>query len=211
MRGCIIKRGDSYRIKISLGKDPKTGKYLSHYETVGTNKKQAEKRLNELIYQFETGSYIKTSNITVTDFLNQWLKDYVYMNLSPRTAEAYASIIQCHLNPYFSNIVLSQLRSDMIQSYITDKLINGRVKSGGSLSSTTVKHHVVCLHTALQSAVKFGLLLRNPASAITMPKTIKAEMHTMNESDIKHFLDLAKGATYYTLFYMYLFQIYKTF
>jgi len=32
MRGTIIKRGDSYRIKVSLGKNNKTGKYESHFE-----------------------------------------------------------------------------------------------------------------------------------------------------------------------------------
>ena len=40
MRGTIIKRlSDSYRIKVSLGKDSETGKYISHYETVKGNKK----------------------------------------------------------------------------------------------------------------------------------------------------------------------------
>ena len=33
MRGTIIKRGDSFRIRVSLGKDPDTGKYTSYYET----------------------------------------------------------------------------------------------------------------------------------------------------------------------------------
>ena len=97
MRGTIIKRGNSYRIKLSLGKDPATGKYLSHYETVKGNKKDAEKRLNELIHQHENGTFVKPGKATITDHLRQWLKDYAYPNLSPTTALGYESIISRHL------------------------------------------------------------------------------------------------------------------
>jgi len=60
MRGSIIKRSEnSYRIKVSLGKDSTTGKYLSHFETVRGNKKEAEKRLRELLTQLDKGIYVK--------------------------------------------------------------------------------------------------------------------------------------------------------
>jgi integrase len=70
MRGSIIKRGNSYRIKVSLGKDSISGKYLSHYETVRGNKKEAEKRLNELIHQRDNGTFIKPGKITLGEYLN---------------------------------------------------------------------------------------------------------------------------------------------
>lgn len=205
MRGSIIKRGNSYRIKLSLGKDPVTGKYVSHYETVKGNKKDAERRLNEVIHQHDTGTFVRSGKVTVADYLRQWLKDYVYTNLAPHTAEGYDSIISRHLIPSFGVIPLTQLRPEMIQRYIGDKLSQGRVTGQGGLSTRTVRHHIVCLHTALQNAVKIGMLARNPVDAVTIPRSQRHEMRTMNESDIQIFLEMTRPTQYYALFYMALF------
>jgi integrase len=205
VRGSIIKRGNSYRLKVSLGKDPNTGKYISQYETVNGNKKDAEKRLNELIHQHETGTFVKPGKATVSDHLNQWLKDYAYPNLSPNTALGYESIIKSHLIPKFGNVLLTQLRPEMVQRYITDKLSHGRASGQGGLSNRTVRHHIVCLHTALQNSIKIGLLIRNPVDAITIPRAQRHEMRTMNEVDIHIFLEMARNTQYYAIFYTLLF------
>lgn len=205
MRGTIIKRGGSYRIKVSLGKDSTTSKYLSHYETVKGNKKDAERRLNELIYQHENGTFVKPSKATVADYLRQWLKDYAYTNLAPHTAEGYDSIISRHLIPSLGSISLTHLRPEMIQRYISEKLSQGRVNGQGGLTTHTVRHHIVCLHTVLQNAVKTSMLIRNPVDAVTIPRVEHHEMHTMNESDIHIFLEMARPTQYYALFYTALF------
>ena len=205
MRGSIINRGNSYRIKVSLGKDPTTGKYMSHYETIRGNKKDAERRLNELIHQRDNGTFIKLGKATVADYLRQWLKDYAYTNLSPKTAEGYESIISRHLISWLGAIPLTQLRPEIIQRYIGDKLSQGRVNGQGGLTARTVRHHIVCLHTALQNAVKMGMLIRNPVDAVTIPRAERHEMHTMSESDIHIFLEMARPTQYYALFYTALF------
>ncbi len=205
MRGMIIKRGDSYRIKVSLGKDPATKKYLSHYETVKGNKKDAEKRLNELIHLRNNGTFVKPGKATVADYLTQWLKDYAYPNLSPNTALGYESIISTHLIPALGAVPLTQLRPEMIQRYIGDKLSNGRANGQGGLNPRTVRHHIVCLHTALQNAVKMDILIRNPVDAVTIPRAGHPEMHTMSELDIHIFLEMARPTQYYALFYAALF------
>lgn len=205
MIGSIIKRGNSYRIKLSLGKDSATGKYLSHYETFRGSKKNAERRLNELIHQRDNGTFVKPGKATVSDYLRRWLKDYAYTNLSPHTAEGYESIISRHLIPGLGNVLLPQLRPEMIQRYITDKLSHGRVNGQGGLTAQTVRHHIVCLHTALQNAVKMGMLIRNPVDAVTIPRAERHEMHTMNESDIHIFLEMARPTQYHALFYTALF------
>ena len=205
MRGTIIKRGDSYRIKVSLGKDSVTGKYLSHYETVKGNKKDAERRLNELIHQRDNATFVKPGKATVADHLRQWLRDYAYANLSPNTALGYESIISTHLIPALGAISLTQLRPEMIQRYITDKLTHGRTDGQGGLTARTVRHHIVCLHTALQNAIKMGMLIRNPVDAVTIPRAERHEMRTMNESDIHIFLEMARPTQYYALFYTALF------
>ncbi len=198
MRGSIIKRGDSYRIKISLGKDLTTGKYLSHYETVKGNKKDAEKRLNELIHQLDKGTFIKPGKATLSEYLNLWLEDYCKPNLAPRTHELYSYICKKHIMPSLGNLLLVNLKPQQLQHLYADKLSSG-------LSNRTVQIIHITLHKALKNAVKTGLLNRNVAEAVDTPKIQRPEMHIMTESDINTFLERAKETPYYALFYTSLF------
>ena len=98
MRGHIVKRGkNSYSIKISVGKDANSGKYKYQWTTVKGTKKEAEKRLSELLNQLDTGTFMKPGKTTLAEYLERWLKDYAWPNLAPRTAEGYESIIHRHL------------------------------------------------------------------------------------------------------------------
>ena len=49
MKGSIKSRGNSYQIRISLGRDPQSGKYRSYFETISGPKQVAQRRLRELL------------------------------------------------------------------------------------------------------------------------------------------------------------------
>ncbi len=199
MRGSIIKRSsDSYRIKISLGKDATTGKYLSHYETVKGNKKDAERRLNELIHQREHGTFVKPDKVTMSEYLKSWLADYCKPNLSPRTHELYSYICDKHIVPTLGNILLVELKPQHLQRLYATKLSSG-------LSNRTVQIIHATLHKALKNAVKTGLLIRNVVEAVDTPKIQRPEMRVMSETDLHIFLEYAKDIPYYALFYTALF------
>jgi len=206
MRGHIEKRGkNSYSIAVSLGKDPTTGKYKQQWTTVRGTKKDAEKRLSEILHQLDNGTFMKPSKTTLGEYLGKWLKDYVWPNLAPRTAESYESIVHCHLAPTLGNIPLTQLKPEHLQRYYSEKLSGGPYDGRGGLSRITVSHHHTCLHRALKIALKWGLISRNPADAVTAPRPQRSEVHTMNEDDLYTFLEAAKKTPYYMLFYMALF------
>jgi hypothetical protein len=83
MRGHIEKRGkDSYSIAISMGRD-NTGKYKYQWVSVKGTKKDAEKRLAEMLHQIDNGTFIKPGKTTLADYLEKWLKDYAWPNLAP--------------------------------------------------------------------------------------------------------------------------------
>ncbi|MFC1924641.1 tyrosine-type recombinase/integrase [Chloroflexota bacterium] len=202
MRGHITKRGkNSYSIKVSLGKDT-TGKYKYQWVTVRGTKKDAERRLAELLHQLDNGTYIKSGKTSLAEYLERWLNDYAWPNLAPRTAEGYECIVRCHLVPALGNIPLTQLKPEHLQRYYSEKLEGGRYDGKGALSKTTVSHHHTCIHRALEMALKWGLINRNPADAITPPRPQHSEMHTLNEDDLHNFLEAAKKTSYYVLFYL---------
>jgi len=199
MRGHITKRGtDSYSIVVSMGNDPATGKRLQQWVTVKGNKKDAEKRLAELLHELDTGSFTKPGRITVADFLNRWLADYVKPNLSPRGLERYQGIVRGHFIPDFGALPLTQLRAAHLQRHYTTKL-------NGGLSSGTVRYHHAVMHKALETAIKWGLLSRNAANGVDIPRLHRREMQTWGENEVSTFLAAARDSQYYELFYTALF------
>ena len=142
MRGSIIKRSkDSWSVILNLGRDPSTGKRKQQWVTVKGPKKAAEKRLAELQHQLDTGGYIKPDKVTLGSFLDRWLQDYVWPNLSAETAQAYDIMARKHLIPALGNIPLQQLTPARVQAYYTQKLTSGRRDGKGGLSPRTVHHH----------------------------------------------------------------------
>jgi integrase len=199
MRGHITKRGkDSYSIAVSLGRDPTTGKYKYKWLSVKGTRKDAEKRLSELIHRLDMGNFITTSKTTVADYLRRWLQEYVKPNLSPRGFERYESIARVHLIPNLGAIALTQLRPEHLQRQYASKLSSG-------LSPRSVRYQHVVLHKALQTAMKWGLVARNVADGVDVPHARQAEMQTWDEYELSQFLEIAKDSPYYALFHTALF------
>jgi len=199
MRGHIVQRSKgTYSIKISLGKDPVTGKYKSQWHTTKGSKKDAEKRLSELLHQIDTGSYMKPGKTTVSDYLQRWITDYAKPNLSPRTIEGYEHTVKRYIIPKLGSQILVHLKPEHLQAYLSEELDDG-------LSAQTVRHHCMLIHKALATAVEWGLVIRNVADAVKAPRPQRVEMQTWSESEIVQFLEAAKATPYYELFYLALF------
>lgn len=127
-----------------------------------------------------------------------WLIEYAKPNLSPRSFERYAGIINKHLIPDLGKLTLTQLRPEHLQKHYTAKL-------KGGLSARTVRYHHALIHIALKTAVKWGLVGRNVADAVDPPRIRRSEMQIWDEEDINRFLENTKDSPYYALFYTALF------
>ena len=198
-RGYIRERSKGvWQVCISLGRDPKSGKYLQSWATVKGTRKDAERKKTELLHQVDTGILIRPGKIHLAVFLQRWLRDYVIPNLSPRTAEGYEHICRHHLSPSLGNITLNGLKPEHLQHLYQEKLSSG-------LSAQTVRHHHTCLHKALQTAVEWGLVARNTADAVSPPRAQSREMQTWDEDEMVTFLESARQTPYFALFHTALF------
>lgn len=198
MKGCIIERNGNLRLKVSIGKNPQTGKYESYFETFHGNITDARKRLREVLTELDKGVFVKPGKTTVADYLNTWLHDYCKPSLSPRTHQLYSYICRVHVIPAIGKITLTDLKPQQLQTLYSDKLSSG-------LSARTVQICHVAIHKALKNAVKTNLISRNVADSVEKPKIQRPEMHPMTENDLSLFLEAAKKGDYYHLFYTYLF------
>jgi integrase len=199
MRGHIVERyKNSYSVVINLGKDPATGKPRQQWVTVKGSKKDAEKKMSELLHQLDTGAIMQPGKTTVADYLNKWLADYAKPNLSPRGYERYESIVRLHLIPALGIIKLTQLRPEHLQKHYAAML-----KAG--LQPRSVRYIHVVMHKALQTALKWGMVSRNVTDGLDIPRAHQKEMQTWDEAEINKFLEAARSTPYYALFYTALF------
>ncbi|MBM7624744.1 tyrosine-type recombinase/integrase [Sporohalobacter salinus] len=193
----LRKRGDSWQVTVEAGRDPITGKRKRIYETVDGTKKEAEARMHELAHEVESGQYIEPSNLTVKEYLLQWLEDYCENTLAPSTFESYEMIIKSHLIPALGAIKLEDLEPMHIKKYQNHKLKSGR-KDGkpGGLSKRTVQYHHRVLSKALKHAVKWRVIDNNPAEVIQAPSPDTPEIQAMTQEQIDNLLANANGWAY---------------
>ncbi len=187
---------NTYRVRVSWRADPSTSKRRQFSETV-TGHKRAEKRLAELIDQIEKNTFVEAGRLTVGEYLDQWLRDYCWPNLTPRSAESYAYIVSHHIAPALGRMLLTQLRPEHLQHLYSDKQV--------ALSPRTVQYIHATLHKALGTAVKMGKLAINPADRVDPPKQKRHELMVWDESEVNRFLEHAKTTEYYPFCYLALF------
>ena len=203
MRGHLKQRSKGSRtIVLDLGRDPATGKHRQQWQTVRGTKKEAEKKLAEVQHALDTGSFIQPSKLTVRDFLQQWMRDYVSSSVRAATAEGYRIIVECHLIPKLGGVVLSELRPSHLQAYYAKALKEGRRDGRGGLAGRTVAHHHTVLKEALSHAVKWELITRNVGDAVDPPRAIEPEMNALDPEGAQALLDAARGTIYFPLIHL---------
>jgi len=79
-------------------------------------------------------------------------------------------------------------------------LTTGRKNGKGGVSARTVVSRHRVLSEALSHAVKWGLLLRNPAQAVDPPRATAKPVQTLDAAGVHSILDAAAGTPYRAIF-----------
>jgi integrase len=186
MRGNIRRRAQgSWTIQIYAGKDPATGKKRYVSRTVRGSKKDAENALAGLIRALETGLDLSASRLTVAAYFSRWLevsKDRV----KARTHQRYAELVALHLRPALGSLQLTKLRPLHLEGLYKSLRERG-------LSGTTVLQVHRVIHAALNQAVRWQLLERNPADAVSAPRKTSREAAALGVEQVPTLLEAVVG------------------
>jgi integrase len=134
-----------------------------------------------------------SANITLTEFLQGWLK-HTISQVTPKSHERYSSLVNQNIIPALGPIRLAKLRPVHISNAYAAALKGGRRdgKEGG-LAPRTVGHMHRVLKQALSQAVKWELLARNPADAVNPPKIEWKPVTTYNLDQTVQILEVMRG------------------
>lgn len=205
MRGSIRKRyKQSWNIILDIGyqilPETSTPKRVQKWFTVQGTKRDAEKKLAELLHDLHRSQYVEPSKLTLGEWLSEWLETAIKPpNKRLRTYETYMSVIERHLTPNIGHLRLQQVRPTDLKRYYNDS----------SLSPTTLEQHHTLLHSALKAAQPQGLVQRNVASLV-IGKPHRREgrddvlRHCWEAEEARRFIGAAKElgpqpAAFYTL------------
>ena len=196
MKGSFVSRNGHYYAVLEE-KDQVTGKRKRKWRTLHGNYKEAIVEFNELVNSKNKGTYVEPSKTTLKTYLETWLQDTAYPNMTPHNYEGYEFQVNKYIIPALGQIGISDLTPANIQKLCAEHQKKGHHR--------TAQYIYYALNKSLNAALKQGIIVRNPCTGVECPKVPKKEMQTMNEKDMQIFLEYARQGEYYALFYTDLF------
>ena len=129
----------------------------------GTSKQDCWNQYLDALAEHD-GRLVTSSKASLGEWLDQWLEDHVKRNSadSPRTYEAYESVVRLRLKPELGRVQLGKLSGAHIQRAYAH--LAGRY----SPKSLNFTHNV--LHLSLEAARKLRLIGHNPTEDVTPPR-----------------------------------------
>ncbi len=184
--GTIRKRLDgSWEARFTVGINPNgTQKRRSVY---AKTRKGAQAKMTASLNELNNGQYIEPSKLATGAWFDTWLREYKKNEIKPTTYVNYYSRIKQHIKPAIGEWKLKDLRTDVIQ-----KMFNGLNDKG--LAPETIKGIYNIVHSALNQAVDNGLIAKNLASKISLPKIEKSRVRVFSMEEQKAFVESAKTA-----------------
>lgn len=185
----VTRSGKEYtywEARVTVGKDPGTGKQKQRSFS-GKTQKEVREKMQAAAVELNNGTYKEQSKMTTGEWLDIWQADYLG-NTKPHTRKSYAGVIKNHIKPAIGAIKLSALTPVHVQ-----KLVNGlaplrKVDASGTVNPKTVKNVHGILHSALQQAMLCGYIASNPADRAILPKRTKAEIKVLDTQQVPAFL-----------------------
>lgn len=186
------------------------GKYTAYdngaprrHSVYGKTQAECKRRLVEAIASIDRSEYIKPDMITVGQWFDLWLENYV-VDVKDSTVNQYAYQGRIHVKPVLGKIRLQSLTGPMVQKFYNDSRkphtvkIDGKTLQCKGLSAKSVKNLHGVLHRCFSQAIKCGYIRHNPCDACTLPTVKKKEMKTI--TNVGGFLDAIKGDEYENLY-----------
>src|SRR5215212_2820185 len=155
-------------------------------------KGDAEKALRQAMADADRGLVFEAGTLTLGDYLDKWLLN-IKDTIRQRTWERYEQLVRVHIKPTLGSVKLKELTRAHVKNLYAEKLDAGS-------SPRTVQYIHTTLHKALKDAMIDGLVPKNVAAHIRLPKPRKKEINPLNPEQAKAFLEAARGDRYEALY-----------
>lgn len=157
-------------------------------------KTQAEKWRDEMISKYGTNSSsICDPMITLTQWLIYWLKNFC-LNIKDSTKTGYDCYINKHIDKHpIGRLKLKDLNVCDLQAYIGYLSADGNLRDGGGMNAKTIRSLMLMIRKSLKAAVGAGLIDKNPAEYVILPKLEHKSVEYLTLEQIKQLTDASRN------------------
>ena len=195
MKGHIRERSPGHWAIVLDVVDPQTGKRRRKWHSLKGRKREAQVECARLIGEHKAGKVnLAPNKTTVAEFLDRWL-DHMRAHLSPKSHERYTELVDKNIVPLIGGTALAKLQPVIISQAYAKALKSGRRDGKGGLSPKTVLYMHRILRQALEQAVLWELLGRNPADKVEPPKVERRQMTALDTDAAAALVESARDTT----------------
>jgi integrase len=201
LRDGVMKRGSTWSYVIRV-KDPETG--ISKPKWVGGFATEAEAKAarDEGRVMARRGEYIDRNQVTVTEYLDDWIGSHA-REIKPRTLLDYRACIRLYVIPRIGHLPIQAVRPSTITKLYRDLLTSGG-RDGQPLAVATVTHlHAVLRKAFRDAAIVDELIGSNPVERAKRPRAQAHEPGTVwTVAQLRAFLDTARQHRLFAFFHV---------
>ncbi len=158
----------------------------------GKTQKELLDKLHQKIDTYRNVELTEDSRMTLGQWLDTWLDEYVAGTVRPNTIYGYRSYTKNYIKPYLGDRIISQITSLDIQKMYQKLKAEGRIHAhperGHQLSDAMITRIHAMLHHALKDAVTAHLIPKNPTEGIPTPKPNYKSKQILTEEQLTVFL-----------------------
>lgn len=151
-----------WELRVSLGKDPASGKYRQLSRTFHGSARAADDALRDLVEKHGEGRQ-DGFGATFGHLLDKWLEESERMDLSPTTLRTYRAQVEHTIRPRLGKVLLTR----MTPKHLDD--LYGQMKEEGRSPKTIRNHHAI-ISSALHQGVRWEWVRENVAEKAKPPR-----------------------------------------
>jgi integrase len=149
--------------------------------------------LRELQGKRASGKLVKTSRLTMAEYLDQWLEASARPSIRFGTYQNYKGLISNKIKPFIGGSRLVDVNALNIQALF------GALERKGESAYRRIQAHSL-VFAALRNAVEQRLIPFNPCQAVRPPRLPSREMCILDENQAMNLLEAAQGGRFLALF-----------
>lgn len=175
--------GGRYRVAITVGYDPETGRQVRLDRTIRCTKRDLPFEIERLHRECGTVSALSYGSMSVADFVaDVWLEPR-RKKLQPSTLAGYDATIKNHVRPAFSRLAMR----DVTALHITPLL--ARMEHQGAALNV-----FKMLNAAFELAAKAGVLANNPMAMVPRPELDDYRAEVYSIAEVRQVLEVFRGS-----------------
>ncbi|MCB9374001.1 MAG: site-specific integrase [Microthrixaceae bacterium] len=193
MAGYKRFRNGAWRLSVYVGVEPGTGRQRYVYRTVHepdtpAGARAADRKLAAFVAEVDANHHLASDHLTLAELLTRWQHTRA-ASWSPKTATERRRLVDNHLVPALGDRRIDRLRPIDLAQYLDAKLADG-------MAPSTVAAHAAALRAALNLAVRWDLIARNPmdrVDPVEVPRrhldlppveTVARMLHELEDEDL---------------------------